>query len=272
MKVYLAGPMRGYENYNFDAFQGAARLLRRNGIEVVSPHEIDIKEDMVVVEYDEAGNFSSVELSDTFTVEAALRRDFRAITTVDAIVVLPGWENSAGAQAELFVARQIGLPVHELVPPSGDEGPSLRELTFDEPQLTVVEGEEKGNTVGVNPKDLVGDTKAPLHLVPPAALVAAAQAIQNGARKYGPYNWRDYPVQAHAYYAAALRHLTAWWDGEDLDPESGQSHLGHVIAGLAILVDSFSNATVIDDRPKPGPTAALLRGADAANRTDTVNP
>lgn len=111
---------------------------------------------------------------------------------------------------------------------------------------------------GVNPKDLIGDTKAPLHLVPPALLISAAEALSNGAAKYGPYNWRDYPIQAHAYYAAVLRHLTAWWDGEDDSADAGISHLAHAVAGLAILLDSIGLGTLVDDRPKAGPAAALL--------------
>lgn len=111
---------------------------------------------------------------------------------------------------------------------------------------------------GVNPKDLIGDTKAALHLVPPALLISAAEAIATGAVKYGPYNWRDYPIQAHAYYGAILRHLTAWWDGEDAASDSGVSHLSHVAAGLAILLDAIGTETLVDDRPKPGPSATLL--------------
>lgn len=116
---------------------------------------------------------------------------------------------------------------------------------------------------GVNPKDLVGDTKVPTHLVPPALLLEAAKAIALGAKKYGPYNWRDYPIQAHAYYAAILRHLSAWWDGEDLDPESGENHLAHVAAGLSILLDSLRTGTLVDDRPQPGPAATIIREASA---------
>lgn len=120
-----------------------------------------------------------------------------------------------------------------------------------------------GRHVAVNPKDLIGDTKVAVHLVPPALVLHAAEALKLGAEKYGPYNWRQYPIQAHAYYAALLRHLTAWWDGEDDDPESGASHLSHAAAGLAILLDAMSSGTLKDDRPATGPAGAIIRGKAA---------
>jgi hypothetical protein len=43
MKVYLAGPMTGYPRWNFDAFDEAARQLRSDGHDVVSPHELDLE-------------------------------------------------------------------------------------------------------------------------------------------------------------------------------------------------------------------------------------
>jgi hypothetical protein len=44
---------------------------------------------------------------------------------------------------------------------------------------------------GINPKDAIGDTKTPLHLVPKVAVAAMAWVMGLGAKKYGPYNWRE---------------------------------------------------------------------------------
>jgi len=103
-----------------------------------------------------------------------------------------------------------------------------------------------------NPKDLVGSDKVPLHLWPPAATVLGALGLLEGALKYGRSNWRVVGVRASIYYDAALRHLQAWMEGEDLDPDSGIPHLGHALACLAILVDAEAAGMLTDDRSYPG--------------------
>jgi dATP/dGTP diphosphohydrolase len=113
-------------------------------------------------------------------------------------------------------------------------------------------------SLGTNPKDIVGDTKPPLHLVPPPALVRLAKVMELGAKKYGPYNWREKKVQYHAYVAAALRHLYSAFDGEDDDPESSQGHLEHAMACCAILIDARETGNLIDNRPVKGVTGKLI--------------
>ncbi|MGE3279700.1 MAG: dATP/dGTP diphosphohydrolase domain-containing protein [Alphaproteobacteria bacterium] len=110
-----------------------------------------------------------------------------------------------------------------------------------------------------NPKQRYGDLKVPLGYVPSSAITYAALALEEGARKYGPYNWRDRAVEAMTYVHAAERHLRAWVDGENTDPDSGFPHLGHALACLSILADAITVGNLIDNRPKPCPTADLLR-------------
>lgn len=110
-----------------------------------------------------------------------------------------------------------------------------------------------------NPKTIYGQAKPPLGLVPGAALVHMAEAFRDGADKYGPANWRLDPVSASTYFSAALRHMQQWQDGEDLDPVSKVNHLGHAATNLAILLDAMESGTLIDDRPPPSRTAALIR-------------
>lgn len=100
-----------------------------------------------------------------------------------------------------------------------------------------------------DPKASVGSSKLPLHLVPPSVLVALAGAFSEGAAKYGSSSWR-HGAMASVYYAAALRHLVAWWAGEDIDPDSGvgKTHLAGALACLAILVDAEANGVLEDDR------------------------
>lgn len=110
-----------------------------------------------------------------------------------------------------------------------------------------------------NPKDLIGKSKPQMHLIPPVAEVLTAKVFELGAAKYGPYNWRDHDVQATVYISAARRHLAAWLDGEDDDPESGVTHLAHVASCMAILMDAQRNGKLIDDRPPGGKAAAVIR-------------
>lgn len=112
---------------------------------------------------------------------------------------------------------------------------------------------EEQKTEGVNPKDLLGTKKIPLDLLPPVANIHAALAHLDGASKYGPYNWRDYPVKASIYVAAIKRHVDAFEDGEDFAPDSRAHHLGHAIAGCNILLDAMEHGQLVDDRPKADP-------------------
>lgn len=112
--------------------------------------------------------------------------------------------------------------------------------------------------VGGNPKDAIGDTKPQMHLIPAPALIQAARVMELGAKKYGPYNWRGQPVRMTVYLAAAMRHILAKLDGQDLDPESGQPHEAHALACMAILLDAAATGNVKDDRPPVGAAAKLL--------------
>lgn len=105
-------------------------------------------------------------------------------------------------------------------------------------------GEKLGKT---NPKDLLGMQKAPLNLL--VGLEAEAWAMKNGCDKYGERNWRKNAVRADIYIAACMRHLTAWYSGENVAEDSGVHHLGHAKACLAILLDAEASGCLIDNRP-----------------------
>lgn len=110
-----------------------------------------------------------------------------------------------------------------------------------------------------NPKDQVGKAKVDFSVVPMAGMAHEAHAMMDGARKYGPFNWRGKKVSAKVYVAAILRHVADWFEREDLAPDSGAHHLGHAKAGLGILLDAIETGNLIDDRPTTGaPMSALL--------------
>lgn len=99
-----------------------------------------------------------------------------------------------------------------------------------------------------DPKGAAGAVKVPLGLIPPHAMEQTAWVHKLGAEKYGAWNWRETGVCASTYVNAILRHLNAWRDGEDLDPESGISHLAHVACSANILMDAGYCGKLQDDR------------------------
>lgn len=100
-----------------------------------------------------------------------------------------------------------------------------------------------------NPKDALGVKKVPLHCVPSAPLFEVGLAMMEGGRKYGTHNYRDEGVRMSIYYNAVFRHLIAWWEGEDIDPDSGIHHVIKAIASLFVLRDSMIMENCEDDRP-----------------------
>lgn len=91
--------------------------------------------------------------------------------------------------------------------------------------------------------------KPQITLVPRAAIEGAAQALMFGAGKYGRDNYKKGFEQTRLL-DAAMRHLIAYTDGEDLDPESGLSHLDHALASVSMLKECIRLGTAKDDRFK----------------------
>lgn len=105
-------------------------------------------------------------------------------------------------------------------------------------------------TKDTNPKDAIGSTKPPLSTVPMPVLFEVGAAMLEGACKYARHNYRVAGVRSSVYFDAAMRHLAAWWEGEENDPDSGISHITKVIAGLVVLRDAqMSGMVKFDDRP-----------------------
>ena len=92
--------------------------------------------------------------------------------------------------------------------------------------------------------------KPSISLIPKDALWGMAQAFTYGAKKYGAHNYRD-GIQFNRLADAAYRHLSAFVEGEDIDEESGNDHLYHALASIAMLIFMHKHRPEMDDRYKP---------------------
>lgn len=93
--------------------------------------------------------------------------------------------------------------------------------------------------------------KPRMDLLPPEMLDAVAMVLTFGAGKYGERNWEKGMAWGRPY-AALLRHMNAWWAGEETDPETGMSHLWHAGCCIAFLIAFECRGIGADDRNKLG--------------------
>lgn len=119
--------------------------------------------------------------------------------------------------------------------------PRIRPVPFPRPKST--------NSKNTNPKDAVGTEKVPMSTVSAPVIAEMGLAMLEGARKYGRHNYRIAGVRASVYYDAVFRHMIAWWEGEDIDPDSGLNHITKMLSCLAVLRDSMIVNNWVDDRP-----------------------
>lgn len=108
--------------------------------------------------------------------------------------------------------------------------------------------------------------KPPLSLIPKSALDQEALVLGFGAAKYGRNNWRK-GIAWSRLIDATLRHITAFNEGEDFDPETGLSHLAHARCGLAFLIEYSETHKELDDRAKAGDAVHQLDTPSATSRT-----
>ncbi len=122
-----------------------------------------------------------------------------------------------------------------------------------------------------NPKDSVGVQKVSISAVPAAVLMEVGLGMSEGASKYGRFNFRVIGVRGSVYYDATMRHLAAWWEGEDIDPDTctvdaqtgqpikstGLNHITKAICSLVVLRDAMIQCQFNDDRPPKSPVGWL---------------
>lgn len=104
------------------------------------------------------------------------------------------------------------------------------------------------NNIVKEDKGLKYDSGKPdLTIVPIEAIEEMARAFMYGARKYARGNFKK-GLEVNRTLAAALRHIYAFANKEDKDPESGESHLAHALAALAMTVYNLKHNPNMDDR------------------------
>ena len=92
-KIYIAGPMSGLPNFNRDAFNAEAHRLLGLGHIALNP----------------------AILPDGLEQHQYMAICIEMVKMADQLVMLPGWERSAGARAEHALAIKLGKPVILLV-------------------------------------------------------------------------------------------------------------------------------------------------------------
>ena len=101
----------------------------------------------------------------------------------------------------------------------------------------------------MKPEGRKDDTdKDPWDLLPWDAVRAVVRVLNFGARKYGPRNW-ERGMKWSRCFSALMRHMTAWWEGEHKDPETGMSHLWHAGCCILFLIAYEIRGIGEDDRP-----------------------
>ena len=124
--------------------------------------------------------------------------------------------------------------------------------TETEKTFTIIDNNLKSS----NPKDLVGINKVPFSTVPTQVMAEVGVAMLEGALKYARHNYRTVGVRSSVYYDACLRHMAQWWEGDDVDQESGLSHVTKAIASMVVLRDSMLMGNLSDDRPPRHPNGS----------------
>ena len=100
-RLYLAGPMSGVAKFNFPVFNQAAESLRARGHNVFNPAE----------NYD-----GGVRRPRSYY----MRLDIPALLAAEGVVLLPGWRESRGANLEVWIAADTGMPLYEYTTVDGE--------------------------------------------------------------------------------------------------------------------------------------------------------
>jgi nucleoside 2-deoxyribosyltransferase len=193
--AYLAGPMRGYEDYNYPLFNAVAKELRETGYKISNPAETDAE---VAERAEVADNPLSVYME----------RDLADVARTDAVFVLPGWEASQGAMIEVTVAQMLGHPVYSLP-------------TYDRVDWHASETTQETLPTGSEARKNIPITTGVLDYFP-AAIAEVAKVSKAGNDKHNPGEPMHHARSKSMDQADCIaRHLL---ERGGIDPETGQRH------------------------------------------------
>ena len=95
--------------------------------------------------------------------------------------------------------------------------------------------------------DRFNEGKPKWSLVPQSSLIPMVQVLEFGAKKYGAYNWVK-GLSIRETCESLKRHLDAFMEGEDIDSDSGLSHIGHIQCNAMFLSYMLEYRPDLDDR------------------------
>jgi hypothetical protein len=239
MKLYLAGKMRGQKFYAFPQFDYAKADLEACGHVVVSPADLDRETGFDALRLPEDTDWTAIPKG--FDFEACRRRDLVAIDGCEAIVLLVGWRDSLGAKAELAYALWAGKDVYTYWPDR--KGPEVA-LTPYRPGT----GSQEVRVVDPKTGGAKGQKLARFDLLPWDALWAVAELFGRGSVKYGDRNWEK-GYKYSLTFGALHRHTASWWNGEDIDPETGSHHAAAMVFHSLVALAFYLRGAGTDDRP-----------------------
>lgn len=88
-------------------------------------------------------------------------------------------------------------------------------------------------------------------LLPVDALLAVSAVMATGVEKHGARTWEAGRPWG-GEYGAILRHLWAWWGGQENDPDTGLPHLAHAAARVLMLLAMTKRRVGVDERSSGG--------------------
>ena len=263
-KLYLAGPMRQIKDFNFPSFHAAAARLRAIGYEVFNPAEHDERKHGQGFAKSDTGDPKDIAHTG-FDLRATLVEDLAWIAKeAHGVAVLPGYEQSKGATAEVALARAIGIPVlaecdWPMAPVlDGQVGPVFWDgIQADSRGKYVPPEKRPSSEVRVTDSQTGGQKGVKLErfdLIPAEPLEELARVYGRGAAKYSCHNWAK-GYNWSLSFGAMMRHAWKFWAGEEKD-ELGNPHMACVAWHAMTLLWFSKHRQSHDDRlTEKGPRA-----------------
>jgi hypothetical protein len=249
IKAYIAGPMRGIPNFNFDLFASLTEHLRGMGINAINPAEHDVATypDIYTWEGFPTGDLT---LCPKFNRAATMMWDLKQVIDADWLVLLPGWERSTGATEERRVAEICGKVIQLAFRTADGWRLRVDDLqdrvtkpaatytlgrTLTTKQIGAYQTKDSGERVDY-PSGMRRDTnegKPRYDLIPVGPHRRLAELYARGAEKYGDRNWElaDSVEELNRFKASAERHFMQWKAGDD-DEDHASAVVWNVFAAL----------------------------------------